>query len=285
MNLNPPFKYYGSKYNMLKHILPLIPKHIIYVEPFFGSGAVFFSKPRPTITRYFEVINDYNLEVINFFEQLRDNSEELIEKIYLTPNSEYEYKSSKLISEQDSKVEKARKFYVRAMQSFAGDMSGGWSRSKTTNQTAVYLNRVDKLRLYVERLRETTITCNDALNVIKNYDSPYTFFYIDPPYPNSNQGHYKGYTIEDYRQLINTLETLQGSFILSNYPQIEITYPDTWVQYQFTQTLFSKKITSNSGLKRPKKIEMLYYKPRTGALEQKEQKIYDSGSLDCFIKG
>lgn len=39
--LKTPISYYGGKQSMLKHILPIIPEHTIYVEPFFGGGAVF----------------------------------------------------------------------------------------------------------------------------------------------------------------------------------------------------------------------------------------------------
>lgn len=34
--LKTPISYYGGKQNMLKHILPLVPEHKIYIEPYFG---------------------------------------------------------------------------------------------------------------------------------------------------------------------------------------------------------------------------------------------------------
>lgn len=33
--LKTPISYYGGKQNMLKNILPLIPEHKIYIEPYF----------------------------------------------------------------------------------------------------------------------------------------------------------------------------------------------------------------------------------------------------------
>jgi DNA adenine methylase len=50
----PILRWQGSKSRMLKHILPLIPPHVCYCEPFFGGGAVLFAKPRAST----EVIND-----------------------------------------------------------------------------------------------------------------------------------------------------------------------------------------------------------------------------------
>ncbi len=65
--IKTPISYYGGKQSMLKEILPIIPKHKIYVEPFFGGGAVFWAK-EPAVT---EVINDTNMRVVNFYEVLK----------------------------------------------------------------------------------------------------------------------------------------------------------------------------------------------------------------------
>jgi len=60
--MKTPITYYGGKQTLLKYLLPLIPQHKLYCEPFFGGGAVFFAKPKSDV----EVINDINGEVINF---------------------------------------------------------------------------------------------------------------------------------------------------------------------------------------------------------------------------
>ncbi len=44
VKMTTPIAYYGGKQQMLRHILPLIPRHQIYVEPFFGGGAVYWAK-------------------------------------------------------------------------------------------------------------------------------------------------------------------------------------------------------------------------------------------------
>ena len=68
-----PVTYYGGKQKMLGYILPIIPTHILYCEPFFGGGAVFFGKPPSNV----EVINDFNTEVVNFYECLKLHFNEL----------------------------------------------------------------------------------------------------------------------------------------------------------------------------------------------------------------
>ena len=72
-----PFGYYGGKQRMVSKILPLIPKHTVYIEPFFGGGSVFFRKPYPAISdnsHYREVINDFDERAINFFRVLQDKN-------------------------------------------------------------------------------------------------------------------------------------------------------------------------------------------------------------------
>jgi DNA adenine methylase len=61
--MKTPISYYGGKQKMIPHILPLIPEHKIYVEPFFGGGAIFFAKEPSKI----EVINDIDKRVYNFW--------------------------------------------------------------------------------------------------------------------------------------------------------------------------------------------------------------------------
>ena len=56
-------KYPGSKWRLSDWILSYFPKHHSYLEPFFGSGAVFFSKQRSNI----ETINDLDRDVVNLF--------------------------------------------------------------------------------------------------------------------------------------------------------------------------------------------------------------------------
>ena len=78
--MKTPISYYGGKQAMLKTILPLIPEHQIYCEPFFGGGAVFWAKEPSK----YEYINDFNDLVVNFYEQLKNNFEELKSKIIAT---------------------------------------------------------------------------------------------------------------------------------------------------------------------------------------------------------
>ena len=61
--INSPFKWVGGKSRLRKFIIPLIPEHQCYVEPFGGAAWVLFGKSPSRI----EVLNDIDEELINFF--------------------------------------------------------------------------------------------------------------------------------------------------------------------------------------------------------------------------
>jgi DNA adenine methylase len=187
--VSPPISYYGGKQRMAQHIIPLIPKHTVYVEPFTGGGAVLFKKPYPRIRSnhdYREVINDIDGHLINFYKQLRDNGEELIRRLELTPFSREEHKESKNLDDPDP-IERARKYFVNIMQGFSNILNASWTvgiYGRNLQQT--FSNKVDNLKLYLKRMRSIAIENRDAIEIIKQYDSPQTFFYCDPPYINAN---------------------------------------------------------------------------------------------------
>jgi DNA adenine methylase len=67
------------------------------------------------------------------------------------------------------------------------------------------------------RLQNAQIECCDALKIIRGRDSAEAFFYCDPPYVGADQGHYDGYTQEDFDGLLNLLAAIKGNFLLSSF--------------------------------------------------------------------
>jgi DNA adenine methylase len=75
---------------MADWIITHMPQHTTYLEPYFGSGAVFFSKPPAQL----ETINDIDGDVVNLFRVIRDRPDELARLVYWTPYSRQEYYNS-----------------------------------------------------------------------------------------------------------------------------------------------------------------------------------------------
>lgn len=108
MNAPRILHYPGSKWSLAQWIIDHMPPHKTYLEPFFGSGAVFFNKaPSPL-----ETINDLDGDVVNLFRVIRDRPEELARAVYWTPYSRQEYYASYDMDGADE-LEKARHFLVR----------------------------------------------------------------------------------------------------------------------------------------------------------------------------
>ena len=217
--MKPPISYYGGKQNMLAELLPLIPKHEVYVEPFFGGGALFFAKnPAPL-----EVINDTNQLMINFYRQMVVNFDALELEIIATLHSRFEhFRAGQIIKGkvESTDLQKAWAVYVSTNQGFANMLGIGWGHNVSVESRVsnIWNNTKHQFHTYKGRLNTVQIECQDALKVIKVYDRKDALFYLDPPYYNSECGHYKGYTEADYQNLIDLIQTIKGKFILSSYP-------------------------------------------------------------------
>lgn len=215
-----PITYYGGKQSMLNEIIPMIPPHKIYCEPFFGGGAVFFAK-QPS---YLEIINDTNDRLITFYEVMRDQFDELNAMIADTLHSESMHLKARDIYHnriEATNVEIAWSFWMLTNMSFAGSIYGGWKWCNGTSgghSGRVMRKYRDEFVSLKNRLSNVQISKRDALRVIPNRDTADTFFYIDPPYPGAEQQHYRGYSMNEFISLLQLISRIKGNFILSNYP-------------------------------------------------------------------
>jgi DNA adenine methylase len=220
--LKTPISYYGGKQSMLKHILPIIPEHKTYAEIFFGGGAVFWAKEPAEA----EIINDYNGMVVNFYEQLKINYDALKAAIDATPYSRQTYQKALVIYESPyiySPLAKAWAFWTGIVQGFSSHI-GSW---KATNPLGKEVQLCENRKKLItpelsDRLKNVQIDCADAVYLIERLDSPDTFFYLDPPYVDSDQGHYGGYTQEHFNRLLDVLTRIKGKFLLSSYPNASL---------------------------------------------------------------
>ena len=214
--MRTPISYYGGKQNMVRHILPIMPKHTIYCEPFFGGGAVFFAK-RPA---RLSAINDTNGWAVTFYRQLQSNFDALNDMIQGTLHSEQSHRDAKEIlkSGTGTDLQTAWAFWVQTNMSFGRILFAGVAFGNDDRVLQNTHNKKRNFHNYRNCLESAEIFNRDALEVIKLKDTPETLHYIDPPYVGSDCGHYKGYTQEQFNDLIMLLSTIKGKFILSSYP-------------------------------------------------------------------
>jgi len=218
-NLKPIFSRVGSKFSLIKDIISIIPPHSTYVEAFVGGGSIFWNKEPSKKS----VINDLDKDLVDAYRNLKKASINEIKKLEYLDRPEEEsrnYKSpeyknsiSKLmvnlekINSKSSPAEKLLK-YFKTMRGTFNQLGKG----------KIYFNinikpYIAKLEEYKRLLKTTTITNKDYIDVIKEYDSPTTFFLLDPPYEKS-EGLYKNPNI-DYNEMNTILKGIKGKFLLT----------------------------------------------------------------------
>lgn len=256
--MTTPISYYGGKQNLVSTILPLIPKHEIYVEPFVGGGAIFWAKPKSRV----EIINDYNRELINFYECVQNEFVELEKMVRISLHSRSLHSDASVVYNNPhmfTRTKRAWAIWVLASQSFSSQIDGsfGYDRSSGTTSSKITNKRNAFTLDYSVRIQDVQIECTDALRVILSRDSESAFHYCDPPYFNSDCGHYDGYSENDFEQLLALLSEIKGKFLMSSYPSDildKYTNENGWCQKTLEQTV---SVANNPGKPRKKKIEVL----------------------------
>jgi DNA adenine methylase len=173
--------YPGSKWSLAEWIISHMPPHTTYLEPFFGSGAVFFNKPPSPL----ETINDIDGDVVNLFRVIRDRPEELARLVYWTPYSRNEYYASYDMKEA-SEIERARRFLVRCWMARGTKTSErtGWrhiidhSGPRPVRQWNIL---PEKILEVAERLKNVQLEQQPAIELIQRHRREDVLIYCDPP--------------------------------------------------------------------------------------------------------
>lgn len=249
-----PFPWIGGKATHIEWILSLLPKSLHYCEPFGGSAAILLNKEPSQIETY----NDIDSEIVNFFKVLRDHKNEFMESLTSTPYSSEEFVKTLVIDPDLDKIERARRFFIRArcIRSGISSLSNTGNCSVSKNTTCEYIsncisrwfNSTEYLPEIVQRLLRVQIENRDAVELIKYYDSKNTLFYCDPPYiydPRNSDNLYR-YEITDdqHRELAEVLNSVKGQVAISGYEcdLMNELYPEK--RWHKTRSV-PKKITSS----------------------------------------
>lgn len=223
--MRTPLTYYGGKQRLASQIVPLMPAHRVYFEPFAGGAAVLFAKPRAER----ETLNDVDGYVMRFWRALRDRPEDLAAVVRATPYSRAEWEGCRAEPDHPDDVEAARRFLVWIDQSFSREGTG-WSPPSILFdrrgrwQAGAWQNVPQKILAAAERLSGVALECGDGIELLPRYDQPDALIYCDPPYARSSRLEAnKGYRHDDdgelWPRLITALRDLKhAAVILSGYP-------------------------------------------------------------------
>lgn len=226
-SIAPVLKYPGSKWRLADWIISYFPPNyekMTYLEPYFGSGAVFFNKHRSSI----ETINDVDNNVMNLFKTIRDCPEELARLIRFTPWSRNEYKQS--YQTTGEQIEDARRFLIRmwmAIGAKSSDKTGWRNNIKSINGNLNKWNyglpeEILKCanRLLTNGKNIVQIDTSPAVDLIERHKKKNVFIYADPPYPLSTRSkRIYAYEMNDQGHviLLDVLDNHPGPVIISGY--------------------------------------------------------------------
>jgi len=263
MTTSPALRYHGSKYRLAPRLLPFLPPHRCYVEPYGGAAGMLLQKPRSAV----EVYNDLDEEIVNFFRVLRcrKDAERLIEQLNLTPYARAEFQIAWEPTEDI--VERARRTAMRAMMGFgsAGATQGTTGMTTHHHRLNVWRNYPRRLHDVVERLQGVMIENRPAIDVICHYDGPETLYFVDPPYLPSTRSSKAGccyrheMTDENHVELLGCLKKSTGMVVLCTYSNFLYDHHlDGWVNKTFPVNISAQRGGSQ-------RIEQVWFNPRAAS--------------------
>ncbi len=201
--MNPIISWIGGKRRITKILLDLIPKHKIYIEPFFGSGALLFAKEKSEI----EVANDINTQLIQGYIRIQKNKNKIEKKVIGIENIIKLYEKKNKTPE-----DKIIKWLIEHSLGFRGRQITKTKQIKVRDRPYLINNKIKRLSEIQKRTKDVIFSNLDYKQLFE-LDSKDTFFFLDPPYENS-KGLYKNETF-NFRELSKILKNIKGKFILT----------------------------------------------------------------------
>ena len=228
----------------------------MYCEPFIGGAAIFFRKVPSEV----EIINDINSEIINFYEVLQRDFSALQAEVAISLHSRKLHRHAQVVYENPEmfdRIKRAWAVWMLGNCSFGNNFIAGFGYDRAGAATRKLAHKRSEFTEAIAiRLQNVQIECCDALRVICLRDTKDIFFYLDPPYVGSFQGHYDGYDQDDFDKLLALLAVIKGRFLLSSFRNEGLsTMAKRYGWYQ-VELKMAKPMTSQLG-KTVQKIEVL----------------------------
>jgi DNA adenine methylase len=204
----PVIGWAGGKTRLLKYLLPLIPPHTAYCEVFGGGLALFCAKiPSPV-----EIINDINGDLVSFYRCCKYHLDPILDELDLVLNSRQDFED---YCRQPglTELQRAARWFIRNKLSFGGKgMNFAISRKQPLTSRS---QRLVAIRALSHRLDKTTVEHRNWSKIFDLYDTPETFFFVDPPYFDSGGENYAGWSVADLTDFCGRLRTLAGKWLFT----------------------------------------------------------------------
>jgi DNA adenine methylase len=206
--------YMGGKSLLAKKIITKMPEHNCYCEVFAGAAWLLFKKEESEV----EIINDINTDLVTLYRVVKHHLEEFIRylKWILVARDEFaRFRSENPESLTD--IQRAVRFYYLLKLGYASKIHNPTFNIVTTTPPRLNLLRVEEeLSAIHLRLSRVYVENRPYQDIIRRFDKPSTFFYLDPPYYGFEDYYGPGlFSQDDFVKLRDILTGIQGKFILS----------------------------------------------------------------------
>lgn len=212
----------GNKQAIAHKIIPYFPDHKIYIEPFFGSGGMFFNKPKAK----YNIVNDLDSDVFNLFQVVMNQKDELEKAFYIMPIHSDLLNYWKVNQETDP-IKKALRFLFFSNFTYLGKQDCLLVKARALTKTHFF----SLLEITFEKLFDVNMTNFDFRKFFKSisftdidFGKPsgernYTFIYCDSPYLSAVDTYSNSDTwIEkDSIDLFNCLQETGCKFAISEF--------------------------------------------------------------------
>ena len=191
----------GGKTKLVEKILSIFPKdyeNMIYVEPFIGGGSILYNKK---ISKE-EIINDLDSNLIIFYKGIQKYNQNKINE----GMKDYAHNKKNFDLIKNSNPKNHFDKFIKELILIRGSYRNNMRTYYEKNFNYDFIKQK-------ERLKNVKIYNTDYKKIIKDYDSPNTLFYFDPPYEKSD-----GLYTHDFlpiKEVYDTIKNIKGKWILS----------------------------------------------------------------------
>lgn len=204
----PVVRWAGGKSRLLDRLLPRIPRHRCYIEPFAGGLALFLAKPRSPV----EVVNDLNGDLVALYRCAQWHLDALCAEVEFMVMSRRNVLD--LVAQPGlTELQRAARFLVTNRQSFGGN--GKTFAVARTQPPPSRAKVVELLRALNARLDKVSIENVPYERCLDLYDSAESFFFLDPPYLASSAQHYAGWDEAAMGAFAKRVLALKGAWLVT----------------------------------------------------------------------
>jgi DNA adenine methylase len=219
MQATPVIPWIGGKRRLADRLIPLFPPHQCYVEVFAGGAALYFLRPLPAET---EVLNDINGDLVRLYRVLKYHLQEFVRQFEFALTSRQIFEWEKMTRPETlTDIQRAARFFYLQHVAFGAKVQGQSYGTVTTGGSFNICRIEENLTAAWRRLGGTNVENLPWRECIERYDRPHTFFYMDPPYWQT-EGYGVPFPFQEYVDMASLMRSIKGKAMISinDHPEI-----------------------------------------------------------------